>query len=36
MEHIIVDTQNGIRTLTLNNPERLNAVNDKFSSDIIQ
>jgi 2-(1,2-epoxy-1,2-dihydrophenyl)acetyl-CoA isomerase len=36
MEHIIVDTQNGVRTLTLNRPERLNAVNDKLSAEIIQ
>ncbi|MGM0903555.1 MAG: enoyl-CoA hydratase/isomerase family protein [Bacillota bacterium] len=36
MEHILVDTQNGIRTLTLNRPERLNAVNDKLSTEIIQ
>ncbi|RJS50050.1 enoyl-CoA hydratase/isomerase family protein [Bacillus sp. PK3_68] len=36
MEHIIVDTQNGVRTLTLNRPERLNAVNDKLSMEIIE
>ncbi|PLT32827.1 enoyl-CoA hydratase [Bacillus sp. V5-8f] len=36
MEHIIVDTHNGVRTLTLNRPERLNAVNDKLSEEIIQ
>jgi 2-(1,2-epoxy-1,2-dihydrophenyl)acetyl-CoA isomerase len=36
MEHIMVDTQNGVRTLTLNRPERLNAVNDRLSSEIIQ
>ena len=36
MEHIIVDTENGVRTLTLNRPERLNAVNDKLSTEIIQ
>ncbi|WP_284036831.1 enoyl-CoA hydratase/isomerase family protein [Neobacillus sp. 114] len=36
MEHILVETQNGVRTLTLNRPERLNAVNDKLSAEIIQ
>ncbi|MFD1851378.1 enoyl-CoA hydratase/isomerase family protein [Oceanobacillus bengalensis] len=36
MEHIIVNTQNGVRTLTLNRPERLNAVNDTLSNEIIQ
>jgi 2-(1,2-epoxy-1,2-dihydrophenyl)acetyl-CoA isomerase len=36
MEHILVDTQYGVRTLTLNRPERLNAVNDKLSTEIIQ
>jgi len=36
MEHILVDTQNGVRTLTLNRPERLNAVNDQLSTEIIQ
>lgn len=36
MEHIIVDTQDGVRTLTLNRPERLNAVNDTLSTEIIQ
>ncbi|MCM3584696.1 enoyl-CoA hydratase/isomerase family protein [Mesobacillus maritimus] len=36
MEHIIVDTKDGVRTLTLNRPERLNAVNDTLSHEIIQ
>lgn len=36
MEHIIVDTKDGVRTLTLNRPERLNAVNDQLSTEIIQ
>ncbi|WP_197969944.1 enoyl-CoA hydratase/isomerase family protein [Mesobacillus harenae] len=36
MEHIMVNTENGVRTLTLNRPERLNAVNDKLSGEIIQ
>lgn len=36
MEHMIVDTKDGVRTLTLNRPERLNAVNDKLSAEIIQ
>ena len=36
MEHIIVNTGNGVRTLTLNRPERLNAVNDQLSTEIIQ
>jgi 2-(1,2-epoxy-1,2-dihydrophenyl)acetyl-CoA isomerase len=36
MEHILVDTQGGVRTLTLNRPERLNAVNNKLSTEIIQ
>jgi 2-(1,2-epoxy-1,2-dihydrophenyl)acetyl-CoA isomerase len=36
MEHILVDTQYGVRTLTLNRPERLNSVNDRLSSEIIQ
>ncbi|HBV89352.1 MAG TPA: enoyl-CoA hydratase [Desulfosporosinus sp.] len=35
MDHIIVETKDGVRTLTLNRPERLNAVNDKLSSEII-
>lgn len=36
MEHILVDTQDGVRTLTLNRPECLNAVNDTLSTEIIQ
>jgi len=36
MEHIIVETKDGVRKLTLNRPERLNAVNDKLSTEIIQ
>lgn len=36
MEHIIVDTEDGVRTLTLNRPERLNAINDRLSTEIIQ
>lgn len=36
MEHIIVETKDGVRTLELNRPERLNAVNAKLSSEIIQ
>lgn len=36
MEHIIVETQNGVRTLTLNRPERLNSVNDKLGDEIVQ
>ncbi|QCR31050.1 enoyl-CoA hydratase/isomerase family protein [Lysinibacillus sp. SGAir0095] len=35
MEHIIVETKDGVRTLTLNRPERLNAVNDTLSKEII-
>ncbi|MGG3469946.1 enoyl-CoA hydratase/isomerase family protein [Neobacillus pocheonensis] len=33
---MIIETKDGVRTLTLNRPERLNAVNDKLSSEIIQ
>ncbi|AZV41731.1 enoyl-CoA hydratase [Peribacillus asahii] len=36
MEHIIVETKDGVRKLTLNRPERLNAVNDTLSNEIIQ
>lgn len=36
MKHIIVETKDGVRTLTLNRPERLNAVNDTLSHEIIQ
>jgi 2-(1,2-epoxy-1,2-dihydrophenyl)acetyl-CoA isomerase len=36
MEHIIIETKDGVRTLTLNRPERLNAVNDTLSKEIIQ
>ena len=36
MEHILSETQNGVRILTLNRPERLNAVNDQLSEEIIQ
>lgn len=36
MEHIIIETKDGVRTLTLNRPERLNAVNDTLSNEIIQ
>ncbi|MGG1679506.1 enoyl-CoA hydratase/isomerase family protein [Neobacillus sp. NRS-1170] len=36
MEHIIVETVDGVRTLTLNRPERLNAVNNTLSNEIIQ
>lgn len=36
MKHILVDTQQGVRTLTLNRPERLNAINDQLSTEIIQ
>lgn len=36
MEHIIIDTQNGVRTLTLNRPERMNSVNDKLGNEIVQ
>ncbi len=36
MKHILIDTMDGVRTLTLNRPERLNAVNDTLSHEIIQ
>ncbi|WP_077212857.1 enoyl-CoA hydratase/isomerase family protein [Bacillus dakarensis] len=36
MEHILVDTQNGVRTLTLNRPERMNAVNEQLGTEIVQ
>jgi 2-(1,2-epoxy-1,2-dihydrophenyl)acetyl-CoA isomerase len=36
MEHILIETKDGVRTLTLNRPERLNAVNDRLSNEIIQ
>ncbi|MCM3768499.1 enoyl-CoA hydratase/isomerase family protein [Neobacillus niacini] len=36
MKHIIVETKDGVRRLTLNRPERLNAVNDTLSHEIIQ
>jgi 2-(1,2-epoxy-1,2-dihydrophenyl)acetyl-CoA isomerase len=32
MEELVIDTQNGVRTLTLNRPERLNALNDHLRS----
>ncbi|HWK21494.1 MAG TPA: enoyl-CoA hydratase/isomerase family protein [Ureibacillus sp.] len=35
MEHILIETKDGVRTLTLNRPERLNAVNDTLSKEII-
>ena len=35
MEHIIIETQDHVRTITLNRPERLNAVNDTLSKEII-
>ncbi|WP_035297642.1 enoyl-CoA hydratase/isomerase family protein [Brevibacillus thermoruber] len=34
MEELVIDTQNGVRTLTLNRPERLNALNDPLRSEI--
>jgi 2-(1,2-epoxy-1,2-dihydrophenyl)acetyl-CoA isomerase len=30
MEELVIDTQHGVRTLTLNRPERLNALNDQL------
>ena len=36
MEHIMVETKDGVRTLTLNRPERLNAINETLSNEIIQ
>ncbi|MEK4129763.1 enoyl-CoA hydratase/isomerase family protein [Solibacillus sp. FSL W8-0474] len=36
MKHIIVETNDGVRTLTLNRPERLNAINDILSNELIQ
>ncbi|GMA59124.1 2-(1,2-epoxy-1,2-dihydrophenyl)acetyl-CoA isomerase [Alicyclobacillus sacchari] len=36
MNPLIVETQDGVRTLTLNRPERLNAINDQLSSELIQ
>lgn len=36
MEHILIDTLKGVRTLTLNRPERLNAINNQLSTEIIQ
>lgn len=36
MKHIIVETNDGVRTLTLNRPERLNAINDTLSNELIQ
>ncbi|MDW7674258.1 MAG: enoyl-CoA hydratase/isomerase family protein [Bacillota bacterium] len=36
MSKLLIDTQSGIRTLTLNNPERLNAINDDLSSQLEQ
>ncbi|MFC4766296.1 enoyl-CoA hydratase/isomerase family protein [Effusibacillus consociatus] len=34
MEQLVIDTHNGVRTLTLNRPERMNAINDDLSSKI--
>ncbi|WP_085520669.1 enoyl-CoA hydratase/isomerase family protein [Tuberibacillus sp. Marseille-P3662] len=34
MEHLVIDTQDGVRTITLNRPERLNAINDELSFQI--
>lgn len=36
MEELLIDTQNGVRTLTLNRPERMNAIHDAFSTQIEQ
>ncbi|EZH66648.1 enoyl-CoA hydratase/isomerase family protein [Geomicrobium sediminis] len=36
MEHILVETKDGVRTLKLNRPERLNAVNSQLSLEIVQ
>lgn len=35
MEHILIETKDGVRTLTLNRPDRLNAINDTLSNEII-
>lgn len=34
MNELIIDTQDGVRTLTLNRPERLNAINDALSKQL--
>lgn len=34
MDHLVIETQNGVRTLTLNRPERMNAINHDLSSQI--
>lgn len=36
MQHIMIENKDGVRTLTLNRPECLNAVNDTLSNEIIQ
>ncbi|GLV12451.1 enoyl-CoA hydratase [Alicyclobacillus hesperidum] len=36
MEHLVVETKEGVRTLTLNRPERLNAIHDPLSCELIQ
>lgn len=34
MENLIISTSDGVRTLTLNRPERLNAINDNLSAQL--